>query len=334
MVMSNTPNVNLVNIDHKSTLMRSQTLLQTQMWVWSENNEKVEAHSLVHSIWGGGVEGRAGAPGWGLRRVASINYSHGHAQTKQQVDWCIVWALLVLGWATGNSDSQDSPRPGLGGSHHLPFYSILCASSQGPHPNDILSHDSQIGVLKFPKLGLPWLWGPITLCADLRLRWDLEQSYSFRWDLSNGMWHATCTQESRVDSRLLVVGSQIVNLTPDLSFGHNLCFKCPNESCEPILDIYISIAFQWYKELFNPLGFDPCNCPLKIRESTGTPNSELQTRKVEALLGVWGFIPSHFLSLLGFFLARNLASPCFGREPKARVATNMVVVLMVCSHNT
>jgi hypothetical protein len=25
-----------------------------------------------------------------------------------------------------------------------------------------------------------------------------------------------------------------------------LCCKCPNESCEPILDIYISIAFQWY----------------------------------------------------------------------------------------
>jgi hypothetical protein len=31
------------------------------------------------------------------------------------------------------------------------------------------------------------------------------------------------------------VESQIANLTPDLSFGHNLCFKCPNGSCEPIL---------------------------------------------------------------------------------------------------
>jgi hypothetical protein len=33
------------------------------------------------------------------------------------------------------------------------------------------------------------------------------------------------------------------SLIPGLSFGHNLCFKCPNESCEPILNIYISIAF-------------------------------------------------------------------------------------------
>jgi hypothetical protein len=34
----------------------------------------------------------------------------------------------VLGQATGNTDSLDSldlPRPGLGGSHHLPPYSIL-----------------------------------------------------------------------------------------------------------------------------------------------------------------------------------------------------------------
>jgi hypothetical protein len=28
-----------------------------------------------------------------------------------------------------------------------------------------------MGVPKFPKLGLPWLWGPITLRSDLRLKW-------------------------------------------------------------------------------------------------------------------------------------------------------------------
>ncbi len=50
---------------------------------------------------------------------------------------CIVEALLVLGRATGNSDTQDSPRPELGGSHHLPPYSILYASSRGPHPNGL-----------------------------------------------------------------------------------------------------------------------------------------------------------------------------------------------------
>jgi hypothetical protein len=152
-----------------------------------------------------------------------------------------------------------------------------------------------MGVLKFPKLGLLQFWGPVTLCADLWLRWGLKQSCIAHWELSNGLLHATCTQESRVDSRLLVVGSQIGNLTPDLSFGHNLCLKYLNESCEPILDIYISTAFQWYKELFNPLGFDPCNRPLKIRESTRTPTPKVgapweckgMTSHSFALPGAW-----------------------------------------------
>jgi hypothetical protein len=44
----------------------------------------VGARSLARNI--SGVEGRAGALGWGLGRVTSINYSQNPAQTKQQVD--------------------------------------------------------------------------------------------------------------------------------------------------------------------------------------------------------------------------------------------------------
>jgi hypothetical protein len=69
------------------------------------------------------------------------------------------------------------------------------------------------------------------------------QSFSPCRELFTDMSHATCMQGNRVDSRLLVVGSQIANLTIDPFFGHNLCFKCPNGSCEPILDIYVSITF-------------------------------------------------------------------------------------------
>jgi hypothetical protein len=58
------------------------------------------------------------------------------------------------------------------------------------------------------------------------------------------MFHATYMQRNRVDSRFLVVESQIANLTPDPSFGHNLCFRCANERCDPILDIYVPKAFQ------------------------------------------------------------------------------------------
>jgi len=91
-----------------------------------------------------------------------------------------------------------------------------------------------------------------------------------------------------------MVGNQIGILTFDLSFGHNLCFKYANGLCKPILDIYVSGDFQWYKEFFNPMSFDPCNYPLKTWESIGTP-----TPKVGAHLGVWGFIPSHFPTFQG-----------------------------------
>jgi hypothetical protein len=37
-----------------------------------------------------------------------------------------------------------------------------------------------------------------------------------------------------------VVRSQIASLIPDLSFCHNLCYKCLNGSCEFILDIHFN----------------------------------------------------------------------------------------------
>jgi len=189
-------------------------------------------------------------------------------------------------------NTQDSPWPKLGGSHHLPLYSILCTSPRGPHPNGFLSWDSQVGVSKLPRLKLPRLWGAITLRADLGLRWGLKQSCSLCRELSNGMSHDICTHGNRVDSRLLVVENQIANLTPGLSFGHNLCFRCPNGQWEPILDIYVLRAFHWYKKFLKPLSFDPCNRPLKIRESTRTP-----TPKVELPWGVrvYSLTPSHTL---------------------------------------
>jgi hypothetical protein len=58
-------------------------------------------------------------------------------------------------------------------------------------------------------------------------------------------------QVNQRDSKHLMVESQIGSLIPDLSFGHNLCFKYVNGSCEPILNIYVTRSFQWYREIFN-----------------------------------------------------------------------------------
>jgi hypothetical protein len=94
-----------------------------------------------------------------------------------------------------------------------------------------------LGVPKLPRLGVSQLCETITYGANLRLIRGLNQSCSPHQELSNDVLHATCTQGNWVDSRPPVVGRQIASLTPGLSFGHNLCCKCPNGPCEPILDI-------------------------------------------------------------------------------------------------
>jgi hypothetical protein len=179
----------------------------------------------------------------------------------------------VLGQARGNTDSLDSPRPRLRGSHDLPPYSILCVSPRHLHPNGFLSRDSQGGVSKLSRFRLPPLCGVITLYPNLRLGWGLKQTCSFRWWLFNGVPHSTCMHWGRANSRLLVVESQTASLTPGLSFNHNLCCRCPNGSCEAIFDIYSSRPFQWYKEHIKAMCFDPCNRALKFWESRGTLSS-------------------------------------------------------------
>jgi hypothetical protein len=179
-------------------------------------------------------------------------------------------------------DSQNSPWLGLEGSHHLPRYSIFCTSSRGPHSNGFLSRNSQKGVPKLPGFELPQLCEAITSCSNLWSGWGLKQSCNSHWELSNGVSHATCTHENRFNSRLFVSG---VSLIPILSFCHNLYCRCPNGSCEPILDIQTSIVFQWYKELLNARCFDLCDRSMKVSKSTGT-----STPKMGDHLGVWVFM--------------------------------------------
>jgi hypothetical protein len=231
----------------------------------------------------------------------------------------------VLGRTTGNTDTQDSPQPGLGGSHHLPPYSILCDSPRDPHA--FLSRDSRAGVPKSRPAGLPGLWSPITFRKNLGSKCGLKQSCSSRRELSNGMLHVVCSQVFWVDSRLLVVGSQNWQ-TPSPSFGHNLCFRCPNQQCEPILDIYASRAFHWYKERHKPLRFVPSNQSLKFWESTGTPSPKvggscLGSVRVHSL--TLSYTPgSPWCDSRASFWPAPLQPFCLGCEPKARVATSCI----------
>jgi hypothetical protein len=150
----------------------------------------------------------------------------------------------VLGLATGTWTHKTHHGPDSGVSHHLTPYSILCDSPRHAHPNVTFSRDSQSGVPKLSRIGVPGLWDFIAPRLDPRSRRGLNQSCSPQRELFNAMSHSRSARQEQVDSRLLMVGSQTANLTPGPSFAHNLGCRCPNDQCEAIFDIYVSRPFQ------------------------------------------------------------------------------------------
>ncbi len=116
-------------------------------------------------------------------------------------------------------------------------------------------------------------------CHNSRLQsWITTRSKTnlcLRRDLSNAVLHSQIGHREDVDSRLLVIESQIVNLTPGPSFAHNLGCKCLNCQCKGIFNIYVSRPFQWHQEHPNARCFAPCCWALNIRESRRTPNPQL-----------------------------------------------------------
>ncbi len=160
-------------------------------------------------------------------------------------------------------DSQDSPRPGLGESHHLPPYSILCGFLRHLHSNGFLSRpglDSRdFAKALFAQTSdrhevwsklVALLEGFPTVCRTLLADPGVGLIPDFYWS-----------------------GVKPLVWLPTLLFCHNLCCGCPNGPCEPIFDIYILIFFQWYKEHPNVRCFDPCNQTLKFRKSRRIPKS-------------------------------------------------------------
>jgi hypothetical protein len=198
----------------------------------------------------------------------------------------IVDALLMLGRATGKLNSQHSQRPDLGKPPLSP-YIILCTSPRG--------HIQMVFCLRtptseIPTIGIPTILGPITSRSDLQLQWNLKQSCSPRREFPNRMLHTICTRRNWVDSLLLVVGSQTDNLTPDLSFDHNLCFRCPNGNASPFQTSTFQYLSNDITNYYNQWVLSLVIALWRFGNPFGTP-----TPTMGAHLGGWGFIPSHSL---------------------------------------
>jgi hypothetical protein len=88
-----------------------------------------------------------------------------------------------------------------------------------------------------PGFRLPGLWHIIVSRPDLRSGQGLNHTCSPLRELSNAVLHSPSARRERVDSQLLVVGSQTASLTPGPSFAHNLGCRCRNDQCEAISDI-------------------------------------------------------------------------------------------------
>jgi len=204
---------------------------------------------------------------WGTRSTllaSSIKGGErGGIRLGRETSYLVIWSCIQIqptSWlefilhtfSVGTSHGQPWTHlthhgPGLGEATTF-FHIVFSAAFHRTYIQmAFFSRDSQSGVPKLSQFGLPRLWAFITSHPKLGSGQGLNQSCSSPRKLSNGVSHSTCTLRDRVDSRLLVVGSQTSSLTPGLSFDHNLCCRCPNGSCEAILNIYTSRPFQRYK---------------------------------------------------------------------------------------
>jgi len=224
------------------------------------------------------VEGRARSLGIRLgrgTRLSSLNL-HPKPITKGLVH--IREHPWVLGQATGTLTHKIHHGPDSGEATTFPHIVFSAAPRESYIRMAHFPGTPKLESRNCPEIvpvGVPGLWELISPDFQVWSRRGLNQSYISLWELSNAMLHSRFGCREEVDSRLLVVGSQIASLTPGPSFAHNLGCKCPNDQCKGILDIYTSRPFQWHQEHPNERCFGLCCRTLNNRESRRIPNPRL-----------------------------------------------------------
>jgi hypothetical protein len=130
--------------------------------------------------------------------------------------------------------------PNLGEATTFPLIVFSAALRRGYIQMALFPRTPKLESQNCPKTVLarvPGLWKLISPDCQVQLERGLNQCCRSPQELSIAMLHTVIGHRKEVDSRLLMVGSQIVNLTPGPSFAHNLGCRCPNGQCEASLDI-------------------------------------------------------------------------------------------------
>jgi hypothetical protein len=148
----------------------------------------LEGHSRLPAL--KGVEGRARSPEIRLGRWIRKSSTNLHPKPTTKGLVHIREHLWVLGQATGNLDYLTHHGPDSGEATTFPPYSILYSFPPRLHPNGIFSQDSQVGVSKLSRVGIPGFWTATAPRPELGSGRVLNQSCSSRQELSNAMLHS------------------------------------------------------------------------------------------------------------------------------------------------
>ncbi len=180
------------------------------------------------------VEGRVGALGWDQEELTSFNYSHKHAQNQHGV----VSAQLEHFWC------QDEPRatrthkihhgPDLGETTTFPPLQYTLQLSTGVTSKWLFVPGLPNGSPEIPIVGTPTTLEAHNLVCRLPI---VMKSKAKLQPLSRTFqrYIARCLHATK-SGRFLTFNGRESNCQFDSRpfFGHKLCFRCPNERCEPI----------------------------------------------------------------------------------------------------
>jgi hypothetical protein len=138
------------------------------------------------------------------------------------------------------------------------------------------------------------------------------------------MLYITCTQGNQIDSWLFVVGSQITNLTPDLSFGHNFVFQMFKWAMWAHFRHLSFNRFPMIQKIPRSNGFWPLQLHFEdlevYRDSNSQHENSLGSVKVRSLT-LFALARACDVTLGSFSWPATLQPPRLGCQPKARVAT-------------
>ncbi len=167
--------------------MHSQLLtrLKSESKYKTSEGGGVRARSLTHNTLRG--RGACQSSGMGLGRVDKLIHSHGPAHNPHKVISAQLEHQRCQDESRATRTHKTHHSPDLGEATTFPLI-VYFAPLHGAYIQmAFLSWDSRVGVPKLRQPGLPRLWSPITLRADLGSRCGLKQSCSSCRELSNGM---------------------------------------------------------------------------------------------------------------------------------------------------